>query len=108
MKPAHLRSILFGLLLAQAIPAAAQEPAPPEKKLGWHDKAELALVVTAGNSETSTFGFRNLLSRTWTDAELKFEVSGLRTETATFTEISIDVRPEEPRLPTATMPWAAH
>lgn len=29
-------------------------------------------------------------------------------ETATFTDITIDVRPEEPRLPTATMPWAAH
>jgi putative salt-induced outer membrane protein YdiY len=75
--------ILCSLLVA--VPARSQEPPPPEKKLGWQDKAELALVVTAGNSETSTFGFRNQLARIWTDAELKIEVAGLRTETATVT-----------------------
>jgi len=72
-------------LLVMPAPAWTQEPPAPEKKLGWQDKAELALVLVAGNSETSTFGFRNLLSRIWTDAELHFEVSGLRTETATIT-----------------------
>jgi hypothetical protein len=71
-------------VLASA-PSWSQEPAPPEKKLGWQDKAELALVWTAGNSETSTFGFRNLLSRIWAEAELGIEVAGLRTETATIT-----------------------
>jgi hypothetical protein len=83
-----LRSILpfsaLCLLLTSAS-ARPQEPPPPEKKLGWMDKAELALVFTAGNSETSTFGFRNMLSRIWTDAELHVEVAGLRTETATIT-----------------------
>ncbi|HEY7821162.1 MAG TPA: DUF481 domain-containing protein, partial [Vicinamibacteria bacterium] len=67
----------------------SQEPAPPEKKLGWQDKAELAMVFTAGNSKTSTFGFRNLLSRIWTDAEFHVEVAGLRTETATLTTTPI-------------------
>jgi hypothetical protein len=77
-------SFVFFLFLT-SVAAWSQEPPPPEKKLGWQDKAELALVLTAGNSETSTLGFRNLLSRIWTDAELHFEVSGLRTETATIT-----------------------
>ncbi len=72
-------------LLLTSVPAWPQAPPAPEKKLGWQDKAELALVLTAGNSETSTFGFRNLLSRIWSDAELHFEVAGLRTETATIT-----------------------
>ena len=72
-------------LLLTSVPARSQDPPPPEKKLGWQDKAELALVLTAGNSETSTFGFRNMLSRIWTDAELHIEVAGLRTETATVT-----------------------
>jgi hypothetical protein len=95
MKRAGLLSILVGLPFMLAIPASAQEPTPPEKKLGWHDKAELALVVTAGNSETSTFGFRNLLSRTWTDAELKVELAGLRTETATFTATPVGTSPDD-------------
>ncbi len=82
------RSIFASVVLSSffiAVPARSQEPPPSEKKLGWQDKAELALVLTAGNSETSTFGFRNLLSHIWTDAELKIEVAGLRTETATVT-----------------------
>ncbi len=72
-------------LLLTSVPAWSQDPPPPEKKLGWQDKGELALVLTSGNSETSTFGFRNALSRIWTDAELHIEVAGLRTETATVT-----------------------
>ena len=80
-------SVLF--LLLTSVPAWPQDPPPPEKKLGWQDKAELALVFAAGNSETSTFGFRNLLSRIWTDAELHFEVAGLRTETATVTSTPV-------------------
>lgn len=76
-------------LFLTSLPALSQEPAPPEKKLGWQDKAELALVLTAGNSETSTFGFRNTLSRIWTDAELHIDVAGLRTETATVTATPI-------------------
>jgi hypothetical protein len=84
------RSLLRALPFVLAASAGwAQDPAPPEKKLGWKDKAELALVWTAGNSETSTFGFRNLLSRVWTDAELQIEVAGLRTETSTLTATPI-------------------
>lgn len=66
--------------------AVAQEE---EKKLGWKEEAELAIVVTAGNSETSTFGFRNLLSRVWENAQLQIEVSGLRTETSTITRTPV-------------------
>ncbi|HEY7819638.1 MAG TPA: DUF481 domain-containing protein [Vicinamibacteria bacterium] len=95
MTRADVLLLLFGFLFKSGFPAAAQEPPAPEKKLGWHDKAELALVVTAGNSETSTFGFRNLLSRTWTDAELKIEVAGLRTETSTFTATPVGTSPED-------------
>jgi hypothetical protein len=64
---------------------AQEEPKPEEKKLGWQDRAELALVVTRGNSSTSTFGFRNVLSHIWADAELHIEAAGLRTETASVT-----------------------
>jgi hypothetical protein len=77
--------ITLALIVIDAVPAPAQEAPAEEKKLGWKDRAELALVITGGNSSTSTFGFRNLLSRIWTDAELHIEAAGLRTETATVT-----------------------
>ncbi len=76
-----LRSILSSFTLSLLLTSASawpQEPPAPEKKLGWMDKAELALLFAAGNSETSTFGFRNRLSRVWSDAELHIEVAGLR------------------------------
>jgi len=49
-------------------PAQGASQAP---KLGWGDAAELSVVVTHGNSETETFGFRNSL--TW-----RSELSDLR------------------------------
>jgi hypothetical protein len=85
----EFRSLLLAFtaysIVLTSLPAWSQEPPPPEKKLGWQDKAELALVWTAGNSRTSTFGFRNALARIWKDAELHIDVAGLRTETATVT-----------------------
>ncbi len=66
-----------------------------EKKLGWADEAELALVTTAGNSRTSTFGFRNLLSHTGEGSLFHFEVSGLRTETTTTTRTPVGESPED-------------
>ena len=91
-RPTGVSSVVC--LLLATVPAWPQEP-PPEKKLGWQDKAELALVLTAGNSETSTFGFRNLLSHIWTDAELRFEVAGLRTETATITATPVSTSADD-------------
>ena len=39
--------------------------AADEPELGWSDQAELSYVLTAGNSESSTLGFKNELTRTW-------------------------------------------
>jgi hypothetical protein len=65
------------------------------RKLGWKDEAELALVVTAGNTETSTFGFRNLLSHVWEKAELQIDAGGLRTETSTITRTPVGTSPDD-------------
>jgi putative salt-induced outer membrane protein YdiY len=76
-------------LVAVAGSSGAQEEKKEEKKLGWKDSAELALVVAGGNSATSTLGFRNLLSRVWSNAELNIEAAGLRTSTTSITRTPI-------------------
>jgi hypothetical protein len=53
-------------------------------KLGWSDTAELSYVQTAGNSESSTFGFGNKLVRTWEKALFTFKAGGIRAESTAF------------------------
>jgi hypothetical protein len=62
-------------------PAAAEE----ERKTGWSDAAEFAWVVTSGNSETDTLGFKNKLLRGWEDAALEVNAGAIRAESTTFT-----------------------
>jgi putative salt-induced outer membrane protein YdiY len=84
-----------GLLLLQLVSLPKAFGQEEEKKLGWADQAELAFVLAAGNSETSTLGFRNVLSRIWEDAEFHFELAGLRTETATITRTPVGLSADD-------------
>jgi hypothetical protein len=70
-------------------PSAAAWAQEEEKKLGWANKAELSLVVTRGNAEANTFGFRNNLIHTWSNALFGFEVAGLRTSTGKITRTPV-------------------
>ena len=89
------RCLCFGVICLFAVTPAElrsqDQPDEDEKELGWKEEAELALVVTSGNAATSTFGFRNTLSHTWSDAVLVIEVNALRTETTT--KVSTPVGP---------------
>lgn len=89
--PHVVLAVLF-LAGAQAFASGQDEE---EKKLGWANSSELSLVITSGNAETSTFGFRNDLTYTRTDALFRFEVAGLRTETATITRTPVGRSPED-------------
>jgi putative salt-induced outer membrane protein YdiY len=91
--PRHLYVVVTVLLCVWSSAAArAQEE---EKKLGWANKAELSLVVTRGNAEASTFGFRNDLTHTWSNALFRAEVAGLRTSTATITRTPVGTSLED-------------
>lgn len=68
-------------LCAAFHPAAAQEAKPEEKKYGWFDSAELGLVLTSGNTETSTLGLKDTLSRVWENARFELKLGGIRVET---------------------------
>ena len=67
-------------LAASAAPAFAADDSP-----GWSDTAEFSYVVTDGNSETSTLGFKNKLLRSWEGSALELNAGGIRAE-ATITD----------------------
>ncbi|HVS65866.1 MAG TPA: DUF481 domain-containing protein [Thermoanaerobaculia bacterium] len=86
-KPTGIRLGLLGASLASALLAGAAG-AQEEREPGWYDTAELTLVQTAGNTEASTLGLRNLLERLWSDAHLGFTTRALRSEQATLTRFA--------------------
>ena len=45
---------------------------------GWKDTAELSYVLTAGNSESSTLGVKNTLSRDWDSSSFRVEAAAVR------------------------------
>ena len=80
--------VLFclGTLAAGWMPSNAQEtPKTPEK--GWKDTAEFSYVVTSGNSETQTLGFKDKLWRRWERSAFELSLGGVRAESTTTTEI---------------------
>ena len=60
----------------------AQEDNEAEKKLGWSNVADLGLVITAGNSPTSTFTFDDKLIHAWERSNFTFRAGGLRNRKA--------------------------
>lgn len=70
--------LVAALTAALAGSGAARAADPPQ--LGWADSAELSYVMTAGNSENSTFGFKNVLTRTWERSLLTIRAEGIRAE----------------------------
>jgi putative salt-induced outer membrane protein len=56
-----------------------------EEKTGWSDTAEFSYVMTSGNSESSTLGFKNTALRKWTNALFTLNAGGIRVETTTIT-----------------------
>ena len=61
---------------------AAQSQTPQQEPLGWSNTTDLSLVLTAGNSSSSTLGFSNKLRHVWSDARSEFEVTTVRAHTS--------------------------
>lgn len=75
--------IVAGLALALAGQGAGLRAAEPVKSDRWTDAAEFSFVATAGNSETSTFGFKNSLARVWEKSSFELKAGGIRGESTT-------------------------
>jgi len=72
---------LAPLVVALAVvPAAGQEEAA--SKVGWLNTTDLSFVVTEGNSNTQTFGLKNVLTRAWERSKFVLRLDGTRSNTA--------------------------
>ena len=47
---------------------------------GWKDTAEFSYVVTSGNAESETLGFKNTLTRKWENSAFELRAGGVRAE----------------------------
>ena len=82
MEVPFLKKSLLAVCAAElALPAALAADEPGK----WSDVAELGLVVTAGNSETETVGFKNTLSRAWDRSLFTLRAGGIRAESTLST-----------------------
>ena len=81
MSSIHVRPLptLVSLLTLVALFNAPLQ-ARDDREPGWYDTAELSLVSTSGNSESTTFGFKNKLERLWDDARFTLDLGGIRAE----------------------------
>src|SRR5262245_37579068 len=62
--------------------AWAQDKPKEPPKLGWSNSTDLSLIVTAGNSASTTWGFTDELRHTWKDARFLFEANVVRANTS--------------------------
>ena len=60
-----------------------------EQDLGWFDTAELTVVSTSGNANSSTVGFKNELMRTWESSDLLIALGALHAESTTLTRTAV-------------------
>lgn len=70
-------SVAALVVIGLAAPGSARAEEP---ELGWKDVAELSLVVTNGNSETETLGFKNTLVHRWENALFTFNAGAVRSD----------------------------
>ena len=89
----HSKAIvrLFALLLVvlASHDVLAQDE---ERKYGWFLTTELSSVVTAGNSESNTFGLVGTVRRVWELAELRIDGGAVRAEAAIKNRFAVGAR----------------
>jgi len=84
-----LARILAGALVTGALLFWLPASHADEDETGWSDTAELGLVMTTGNSESTTLGFKNTALRKWAAAQFTLNAGGIRVETTTVTREEI-------------------
>lgn len=75
-----LSTMLAIALLASANPVLAQEE-EEEEELGISNSTELSLVITDGNSNVETFGFKNTFENLWEKSRYRLRLEAVRSNT---------------------------
>jgi hypothetical protein len=65
------------LILVPELPAA-EDGTSSDDKIGWGNGTELSLVITEGNSNTDTIGFKNTLTRVWDRSNFRLHMDSVR------------------------------
>ncbi len=100
-------SLRFGVILLAAVVAAGGAMAQddkPAKEFGWFNTTDLSLVVTSGNSNTETIGFKDTLQRKWEKARFQLKVDAVRSDTADDRFAEVDVAALPPGFDPANPP----
>lgn len=84
MKQPFCSTFLLALPLVLVSQALAQTPPPEPPKRPWSDQAELSIVNTTGNAESTNFAFSNKYVYTWSHSDVTVNAAALRTETTTI------------------------
>lgn len=83
-------SVAALLAVVGMLPVPAEEK-KEERVLGWASTAEIAYVLTTGNSETATLGLKDKSVRTWERSSLQIDAEVVRAE-STFTDpVALDI-----------------
>ena len=72
-----------GVLAALAALGGPMAQTPPADEDRWRDTAEFSFVATAGNSDTTTLGFKNKLWRKWEQSAFELNAGAVRSEGTT-------------------------
>jgi putative salt-induced outer membrane protein len=89
VRPVYVVAILTLAVHAGSVVAVAQDAPPPAAPSPWSDVAEFSYVATAGNSESSTLGFKNTLGRKWGQSSFELKAAGIRAENTTTTRTAV-------------------
>jgi hypothetical protein len=82
----YVSALFFVMAFALTMPLLAEE----EQDTGWTDVAELGLVMTTGNSQTSSFSFNNTLAKSWDKSSFTLKAGALRVEATRVVGADID------------------
>lgn len=77
----------YALLFIATVGCLAQEAEAPARP--WTDELDLSIVGTSGNSESTTFGFKNHYTYNFEKAKFELKLGGIRVETTKFTHFAI-------------------
>ncbi len=88
------RSLAVGLVTflvtTVASPLSAEEK-KEAKALGWASTAEIAYVLTTGNSEIATLGLKEKSVRTWERSSFQIDAEAVRAESTLTDPLALDI-----------------